>query len=83
MNPMDLVKTKRIVRHRRVKRTLSQNGIVELMNQTLLERIRCILLNAGLSKDLWVEVMQFAILRINLLQHPYCVKLQELVPKNA
>ena len=42
-----------IARHRTMRRTPQQNGVAEQMNRTLLERARCMLPNAGLSKDFW------------------------------
>ena len=36
--------------HFTVRETLQQNGVVERMNMTLLEKIRCMLSNAGLPK---------------------------------
>ena len=40
-----------ITRHFSVKRTPEQNGVAERMNRTLLERARCMRLNAGLPKS--------------------------------
>ena len=42
-----------IKRHFTVNKTLQQNGVAETMNQTLPEKIRCILLNSRLSKSFW------------------------------
>lgn len=39
-----------IVRHRIVRHTPQQNGLVERMNKTLIEKVKCMLLNANLSK---------------------------------
>jgi transposase InsO family protein len=41
-----------IARHRTVSHTPQQNGVVEQMNRTLLERARCLLSNIGLSRFL-------------------------------
>lgn len=51
----EFCKNEGIVRHRTVKYTPQQNGVAERMNRTLLERARCMLSNAGLSKDFWAE----------------------------
>jgi transposase InsO family protein len=40
-----------IAKHRTVSHTPQQNGVAERMNKTLLERARCLLSNARLSKD--------------------------------
>ena len=49
-----------IARHRTVCHTPQQNGVAERMNRTLLERARCMILNAGLSKDFWAEAISTA-----------------------
>lgn len=43
-------KSKGVTRHLTVRGTPQQNGVAERMNRRLLERVRCMLLNAGLSK---------------------------------
>jgi len=35
------------------------------MNQTLLQRARCMRLNAGLSKEFWAEVVNTAVYLVN------------------
>ena len=40
-----------ISRHFTVRDTLQQNGMAERMNRTLLEKVRCMLSNAGLGKQ--------------------------------
>lgn len=40
--------------------TPQQNGLAERMNRTLLEKARCMLLNAKLQKHYWVEVVSTA-----------------------
>ena len=42
-----------IVRHKTVRLTPQQNGLAERMNRTILERVRCMLSNAKLSKVFW------------------------------
>jgi transposase InsO family protein len=39
-----------IVRHFTVAGTPQQNGVAERMNRTLVEKVRCMLSNAGLTK---------------------------------
>ena len=45
-----LCKKEGIVRHRTVHHTPQHNGIVERMKRTLMEKVRCMLSNAQLSK---------------------------------
>ena len=46
----DYCKIHGIVQHKIVRKTPQQNGLVERMNRTLLERLRCMLSNAQLPK---------------------------------
>ena len=39
------------------RHTPQQNGVVELMNRTLLKRTHCMFFNASLSKDFWAETV--------------------------
>jgi hypothetical protein len=54
-----------IARHCTVSHTPQQNGVTERMNRTLLERMRCLLSNAGLSRDFWAEVVNIACYLVN------------------
>ncbi|KAE8703105.1 hypothetical protein F3Y22_tig00110474pilonHSYRG00127 [Hibiscus syriacus] len=56
-----------IVRHFTVRNTPQQNGVAERMNQTLLEKVRCMLSNAGLGKAFWAEAVTYASHLINRL----------------
>lgn len=58
-------KAKGITRYRTVKHTPQQNGVAERMNRTLLERVRCMLINAGLPKTFWGEAIATAAYLIN------------------
>lgn len=51
----EFCKNEGIVRDRTVRQTPKENGVAERMNRTLLERARCMLSHAGLSKDFWAE----------------------------
>jgi hypothetical protein len=42
-------------RHKTTSYTPHQNGVVECMNMTLLERERSMLCNSNLQEELWVE----------------------------
>ena len=58
-------KAEGIVRHRTVRYTPQQNGVAERMNQTLLQRVRCMRVFAGLSKQFWAEAVNTAGYLIN------------------
>ncbi|KAL0446164.1 UNVERIFIED_CONTAM: Retrovirus-related Pol polyprotein from transposon TNT 1-94 [Sesamum latifolium] len=47
-----ICKDEGIVRHFTVRHTPQQNGVAERMNRTLLEKVRCMLSNAGLDRIL-------------------------------
>ena len=61
----DYYKEVGIVRHLTVRHTPQQNGVAEWMNQTLLQRARCMRLNAGLSKEFWAEAVNTAVYLVN------------------
>ncbi|KAH9698403.1 hypothetical protein KPL71_024000 [Citrus sinensis] len=56
-----------IVRHFTIRDTPQQNGVAERMNQTILEKVRCMLSNAGLSKEFWAKAVVYACHLINRL----------------
>ena len=56
-----------IVRHFTVRHTPQQNGVAERMNRTLLEKVRCMLSNAGLGREFWAEAITYACHLINRL----------------
>ncbi|KAE8695795.1 hypothetical protein F3Y22_tig00110684pilonHSYRG00024 [Hibiscus syriacus] len=56
-----------IVRHFTVRHTPQQNGVAEHMNRTLLEKVQCLLSNAGLGKAFWAEAVTYAGHLINRL----------------
>ena len=45
--------------------TLQQNGVVKQMNETLIEKICCMLSNATLPKSFWREATSIAYLLVN------------------
>ncbi|PKI65872.1 hypothetical protein CRG98_013735 [Punica granatum] len=49
-----------------VPKTPQQNGLAERMNRTIVERVRCMLSQAKLSKSFWGEAMRSAVDLINL-----------------
>ncbi|XP_059310719.1 probable E3 ubiquitin-protein ligase LUL4 [Lycium ferocissimum] len=58
-----------VLRHRTVRHTPQYNGIAERMNRTLLKKARCMLSNAKVPKEFWVEVVNTACYVVNVLQH--------------
>ncbi|KAE8690124.1 hypothetical protein F3Y22_tig00110926pilonHSYRG00104 [Hibiscus syriacus] len=48
-------------------KTKDENGVAERMNRTLVEKVRCILSNAGLGKEFWVEALVYACHLVNRL----------------
>ena len=60
-------KNEGISRHFTVRNTPQQNGVAERMNRTLLEKVRCMLSNAGLGKQFWAEAVMYASHLINRL----------------
>ncbi|KAD5962030.1 hypothetical protein E3N88_13503 [Mikania micrantha] len=54
-----------IARHLTIPGTPQQNGLVERMNRTLLDRVRCMLDNSGLPKYFWGEAVTTAAYLIN------------------
>ena len=56
-----------ISRHFTVGDTPQQNGVAERINRTLLEKVRCMLSNAGLGKQFWAEAVMYASHLINRL----------------
>ena len=56
-----------IERHFIVRETLQQNGVAEMMNRTLLEKVHCMLSNASLSKNFWAETLAYACYLVNRL----------------
>ena len=54
-----------IQRHKTVKNTPQQNGVAERMNRTLLNKVRCLMIESGLSKPYWGEALYNACYLIN------------------
>ncbi|GKC96423.1 retrovirus-related pol polyprotein from transposon TNT 1-94 [Tanacetum coccineum] len=54
-----------IARHLTVSGTPQQNGLAELMNRTLMDKVRCLLVQSGLPKTFWAEATCTAAYLIN------------------
>ncbi|KAH9778820.1 Integrase catalytic domain-containing protein [Citrus sinensis] len=55
-----------VMRHRTVRLTPQQNGLAERMNRTLMERVRCMLVQTNLPKSLWAEILLTACYLVNV-----------------
>nr|GEX22810.1 retrotransposon protein, putative, Ty1-copia subclass [Tanacetum cinerariifolium] len=55
----------RIPRHLTVAETPQQNGLAERMNRTLLNKVRCLLIQSGLPYSFWTEATVTAAYMIN------------------
>ena len=56
-----------IEHHFTVRETPQQNGVAERMNQTLVEKVRCMLSNVGLGRVYWAEAIDYACHLVNRL----------------
>ncbi|KAJ4719824.1 Retrovirus-related Pol polyprotein from transposon TNT 1-94 [Melia azedarach] len=65
----EFCKNEGIARHHTVRDTPQQNGVTERMNQTLLERARCMLSNAELTRRFCAEAVSTACYLINRGPH--------------
>ncbi|KAJ4718340.1 Retrovirus-related Pol polyprotein from transposon TNT 1-94 [Melia azedarach] len=65
----EFCKNEGIARHHTVRDTPQHNGVAERMNQTLLERARCMLSNAELTRRFWAEAISTACYLINCGPH--------------
>ena len=54
-----------IVRHKTVRNTPKQNGLAEMINRTLIEKVRCMPVSSNLSKHFWAEAVVTAAYLIN------------------
>lgn len=65
----EFCKDEGIARHQAIRGTPQQNGVVEHINQTLLERARCMLSNADLARRFWAEAVSTTCYLINRGPH--------------
>ncbi|GJV12522.1 retrotransposon protein, putative, ty1-copia subclass [Tanacetum coccineum] len=61
----NLCKESGIARHLTVSGTPQQNGLAERMNMTLLNKVRCLLIQSGLPDSFWAEATVMAAYLIN------------------
>jgi transposase InsO family protein len=54
-----------IKRHFTVRKTSQQNGVAERMNRSIVERARCLKLNAGLTNIFWTDAVSMTCYFIN------------------
>jgi hypothetical protein len=47
--------------HKNIPHTLEQNGMAERTNRGVMEKTRCMLQGAGLSKDFWKDAVEVAV----------------------
>ncbi|KAH9767149.1 hypothetical protein KPL71_011170 [Citrus sinensis] len=62
----DFCASEGIGRHRIVRMTPQQNGLAEMMNRTLMNKVRCMMIQSKLPKGLWAETLLTACLLVNL-----------------
>ncbi|KAJ4721959.1 Retrovirus-related Pol polyprotein from transposon TNT 1-94 [Melia azedarach] len=67
IGPFDAYCREQGIRHQKTPpKTPQLNGLAERMNRTLVERVRCLISQAGLSKSFWGEALSTAAHVINL-----------------
>lgn len=60
--------------------TPEQNGLAERMNRTIIEKARCLLIQANLSKKYWAEAVNTAVYLVNRLP---CKGLENCTPEEG
>ena len=55
-----------IMRHHTIRHTPQQNGVAKRINRTIFEKVRCMLSNAKLLNEFWVEVVNSAYYLANI-----------------
>ena len=62
---MEFCKSEGITRHFTTLGTPQQNRVAERMNRIIMQRARCMRLNAGLPKEFWTEATNMTVYVIN------------------
>lgn len=57
---------KGIVRQKIVRLTPQYNGLIERMNRTLMDKVRCMMIQVKLPMSLWAEALNIACYLVNL-----------------
>ena len=58
-----------ITRHRTVRYTPQQNGVVERLNRTIMERVRCLLSDVILEENFWAKAAVYAMYTLKKSPH--------------
>jgi len=64
---LQLCRDEDIERHFTVRETPQKKWVAKRMNRTLLEKVRCMLSNAGISKSFWAKALVYACHLVNRL----------------
>lgn len=63
----ELFENNGIIHQKTIPYTPQQNGVAERYNRTILERVRCMLIDSGLDNIFWAEAAQTAVYLINAI----------------
>ena len=64
---LKLCRDESIDRHFTMRKTPQQNRVAERLKTTFLEKVHCMLSNAGLPKNFWAEALAYACYLVNRL----------------
>ena len=64
---LQLCRNEGIKRYFTIREIPQQNRVAKKMNKNLMEKVHCMLPNAGLSKSFWVEALAYACHLVNRL----------------